>query len=477
VCLRTCLIADSGSLPRLGEAVQQGREQPPLPSAPDEQIGGDLLAHTGLQSVRPSRIGAALPDSGLRPAATAADHLAPSAPFVAGIESEGTIRTHDGECTSTNDSGPLSTNDEPRNSRHSSSGGDEEWFPTKEDAADFAQANPFIWPLTTDGSSIERPSCSISSSTTDEGDSPESSDALSDSDTAMDDQATEIRDVMSQLNEKRNSFVPHRTPPLPDGWSCHFDHERGLFYVDEWAPSGENKIFSLPPVAEKYPESPLPGGWRRIESPTGRIRWLHESGLVSNEHPGHSVCIRIGCISHDKCMRICGRFGSPNTGEVGDASSEFEIGKPPAWEHVGNNSRMSYDNFQLLDTTLECQLTSASWYQRPEPVPSSTIESAGADNDTLALGWQKRHDFLGRIYFVHLGSNGRTSVDPGWRKGTGIARNSELPAGWYQQHDERGRICFVEQSGAIEHQHYVDPSWKLQWKTFFAHRKLESSST
>ena len=476
VCLRTRLISDSDSPPRIGEAVLQGEEQPPLPSTPDEQIDGDLSADMVLRSKRQSRVGAALHDSRLPPAATTADHLVPSAPSVAGTESEGAVRTQDGKCTSTNDSDPLPTNDEPRNSSQGDRSLDEEWFPTRDDAATFAQASHSIWPLITDGSSIERASHSIWSSITGEGNSPESGDALSDSDSAVDDQAAEITAVIYRLNEKRNSFVPHRTPPLPDGWLCLLDYERGLLYVDEWAAPGENKVFSLPPVAEKYPESPLPGGWRRTEGPTGRIHWLHESGLASNEHPGHSDCIRIGCISHDKCMRIFGHFGNPSTSEVREASSEFETGKLPSWEHVGNNSRVPYDNFQLSDTTLACQLTSTCWYQRPRPVPSTTIESAGADDDKLPAGWQKRHDFLGRIYFVHPGSNRRTSIDPSWPTGTGIAHKSELPSGWYQQHDERGQICFVQQSGAMECQHWVDPSWKLQWKTFFAHCKLKSSS-
>jgi hypothetical protein len=479
VCLRTRLISDSVSPPRIGEAVPQGKEQLPLPSTPDEQIDGDLSAYMVLRSERRSQIGTALHNSRLSPAAITADRLVPSASSVAGTESEGAVRTQDSKCTSTNDSNPLPTNDEPQNSGQggkSSSGKDEEWFPTRDDAATFAQASHSIWPLITDGSSIERASHSVWSLITDEWNSPESGDALSDSDTAVDDQAAEITAVMSKLNEKRKSFVPHRTPPLPDGWLCLFDHERGLLYVDEWAAPGENKVFSLPPVAEKYPESPLPGGWRRTQGPTGRIRWLHESGLASNEHPGHSDCIRIGCISHDKCMRIFGHFGNQSTSEVQDASSEFETGKLPSWEHVGNNSRVPYDDFQLSDTTLACQLTSTSWYRRPGPVPDTTIESAGVDNDKLPPGWQKRHDFLGRIYFVHPGSNRRTPVDPCWPTGTGTAHKSELPSGWYQEHDERGQICFVQQSGATECRHWVDPSWKLQWKTFFAHRKLKGSS-
>jgi hypothetical protein len=115
----------------------------------------------------------------------------------------------DDKCTSTNDSDSLPTNDEPRNSRQgakSSSGKDDEWFPTRDDAATFAQASHSIWPLNTDGSSIERASDSIWSSIIDEGNSPESGDALSDSDTAVDDQAAEITAVISKLNEKRNSL-------------------------------------------------------------------------------------------------------------------------------------------------------------------------------------------------------------------------------------------------------------------------------
>lgn len=479
VCLPTSLISDSSRPPRIGEAVLQGKEELPLPSTPDEQIDGDLSAYMVLRSKRQSRIEAIFHGSRLPPAATTADHLVPSAPSVAGTESEGAVRTQDGKCTSTNDSDALPKNDEPRNSSQrdkSSSGKDEEWPSTRDDAATFARASNSIWPLITDGSSIEWASHSIWSSVTDEGNNPESGDALSDSDSAVDNQAAETTAVISKLNEKINSFVPHRTPPLPDGWLCLVDHGRRLLYVDEWAAPGENKVFSLPPVAERYPESPLPGGWRRTEGPTGRIHWLHESGLASNEHPGHSDCIRIGCISHDKCMRIIGHFGNPSTSEVREASSKFETGEPPSWEHVGNNSRVPYDNFRLFDTTLDCQLTSTCWYQRPRPVPGRAIESAAADNDKLPPGWQKRHDFLGQIYFVHPGSNRRTSIDPGWPTDTGIAHKSELPSGWYQQHDERGQICFVQQNGAMKCQHWVDPSWKLQWKTFFAHRRLKSSS-
>jgi hypothetical protein len=92
-------------------------------------------------------MGAALHDSRLPPAVTTTDHLVPSAPSAADTESEGAVRTQDGKCASTSDSDPLPTNDELQNSSQgdqSSSGNDQEWFPTKDEAATFAQASHSI---------------------------------------------------------------------------------------------------------------------------------------------------------------------------------------------------------------------------------------------------------------------------------------------------------------------------------------------
>src|ERR1700722_7753190 len=126
VCLCSRLISDSGSPPRIGEAVLQGTEQLPLPPTPDEQIDGDLSAYMVLRSERRSGMGAALHDSRLPPSVTTADHLVPSAPSAADTEREG---------ASTSDSDPLPTNDELQNSSQgdqSSSGNDQEWFPTRD---------------------------------------------------------------------------------------------------------------------------------------------------------------------------------------------------------------------------------------------------------------------------------------------------------------------------------------------------------
>jgi hypothetical protein len=388
-----------------------------------------------------------------------------SSPFDAGVGDEW-VRMRVGLWTSTKGK-DSSSKEEPGTTIEGgepSTGKDEGLFPTTSNTLTFVQDSNSIW-----------------SPITEEGNSPDSWDDVTDLDTAVEDEEAETSAVISKVKKKRYRAVPHdRTSTLPDGWFRRLDRESGSFYVDEGAAHCESKVFFLPPVAEKHPESPLPGGWRRIESASGRINWLHESGLVSYEHPGYSDCIRIGCVSHDKCMRIYGWFRNQRTSEGTDWRTDWQTvlknDKLASWEHVGNNSRILYDNFQLYDTTLVCQMTSTAWDERPKLVSSTSIDSPGGDNDGLPLGWQKRHDFLGQIYFVHHGSNTRTSVDPRWSRGTHLAHNAELPPGWRQHHDQLGHICFVENSRGLESQTWVDPSWKEQWKIFFSYRKHDGLS-
>jgi hypothetical protein len=320
-----------------------------------------------------------------------------------------------------------------------------------------------LFPTTSNTSTFVQDSNSIWSPVTDEGNGPDSWDEVTDLDTAVEDEEADTAAVIWKVMKKRYSAVPHgSTSALPDGWFRRLDRENGSYYIDEGAAHRESKIFFLPPVAEKHPESPLPGGWRRFESASRRIHWLHESGLVSYEHPGHSDCIQIGCVSHDKCMRIYGWFRNQRTSEGTDWRTVLKNDKLASWEHVGNNSRILYDNFQLYDTTLVCQMTSTAWDKGVKLDSPISIDSPGADNDRLPPGWQKRHDFLGQIYFVHHGSNARTSVDPRWSKGISLAHNAELPSGWTQHHDQLGHIRFVEDSRGLESLTSVDPSWKEQ---------------
>jgi hypothetical protein len=307
-----------------------------------------------------------------------------TSPLVAGTEHEEWLRTQYAQRTSKNGNECSPTNDEQW---ISTKAGDyspkkkEDWYPAMDDASDFAQSNHYI-----------------QSSITNEGNSPDSGDAVTDSDTAVGNQAAETTGVICKLKRKGYRAVPpHQTPQLPDGWIRHFDHVNGILYVDEGATHGEDRTFFLPPVPEKHSDSPLPGGWRRIETPSGRIHWLHKSGLVSHEHPGYSECIRIGCISHDKCMLIFGHFR--NQGSEGmDGRTEFETYELSSWEHLGNNSRVLYDSFQLYDRTFVCQMTSTSWHRRPRLVSPTSIFLTGQVDDGSPPGWQKRHDYIGHIF-------------------------------------------------------------------------------
>ena len=91
----------------------------------------------------------------------------------------------------------------------------------------------------------------------------------------------------------------------PVGWSClDLDNEGITWYTDELAECAKPAIFCLPPIAEECPNSPLPPGWTRVETTSGRISWRHESGILSFDHPGYSEHIAFGCEEHASCMRI-----------------------------------------------------------------------------------------------------------------------------------------------------------------------------
>jgi hypothetical protein len=76
----------------------------------------------------------------------------------------------------------------------------------------------------------------------------------------------------------------------PVGWSRqNFGDEGTTWYKDELAEYGEPVMFCLPPIAEECPNSPLPPGWTRVETTSGRISWRHETGILSVDHPGYRI--------------------------------------------------------------------------------------------------------------------------------------------------------------------------------------------
>jgi len=90
---------------------------------------------------------------------------------------------------------------------------------------------------------------------------------------------------------------------LPAGWSVRFEIDRRSPYSqrypkpifqDEFYHKTEERYkrrrkFGSPPIPERYPDDPLPPGWSRCESNTGRIfYWHQDSGLECYRHPAHN---------------------------------------------------------------------------------------------------------------------------------------------------------------------------------------------
>ena len=102
-----------------------------------------------------------------------------------------------------------------------------------------------------------------------------------------------INNVSSE-DQSGHQFDPlfHPDLALPMGWHRMLDPENRFFYVDMLAGKGNKKCFWQPPIPEQYPNAQPPLGWKRIQTVTGRLFWLHSSsGLKSYEYPGKSKFI------------------------------------------------------------------------------------------------------------------------------------------------------------------------------------------
>jgi hypothetical protein len=78
--------------------------------------------------------------------------------------------------------------------------------------------------------------------------------------------------------------LPSSSEKLPIGWSLRCSPTGKPYYIDHV----EQYLFYVPPVTvnEDDRERPLPPGWGRVETESGRIRWVHSAtGFVSHKHP------------------------------------------------------------------------------------------------------------------------------------------------------------------------------------------------
>lgn len=94
------------------------------------------------------------------------------------------------------------------------------------------------------------------------------------------------------LIEYRKTMVKERIPTiqyslskkLPDGWFLRTSPTGKAYYIDHF----ERYLFSVPPVIVNTDDisRALPPGWKRVETETGRVRWVHlATGFVSHKHP------------------------------------------------------------------------------------------------------------------------------------------------------------------------------------------------
>jgi hypothetical protein len=252
------------------------------------------------------------------------------------------------------------------------------------------------------------------------------------------------------------------------GWTSFNWRGYGTWHGDEWADADEWLSFPLPPTAEMYPNSPLPPGWTRVETPSGRIYWQHESSLFSYVHPGYSDYIAFGCDKHVTCMRICG-----HSLDNEDRALERK------WEYFDHDVRYRYGDFIICSGNLACQMTPESLVKRPRPKPKARVGTP-ADTGGTPPSWLQIHTLDGRICSVRCRTGNKTYVDPRWSSPGEFATNPtppkmarildewhyELPKDWEQHHDEEGRIYFTKSDGDAIVTTWVDPRWKDSWDKF-----------
>jgi len=260
----------------------------------------------------------------------------------------------------------------------------------------------------------------------------------------------------------------------PVGWSClDFDGDGITLYEDELAEYEELATFCLPPITEECPNSPLPPGWTRVESTSGRISWRHESGILSFDHPGYSEHIAFGCEEHASCMRI--HTHPFNFAAKGVLERRWVY----IWDAFSEDSVFEGYVPILCLSNIACQMTPESWVKRPRPVATSEKGAASTTAEPLR-GWFQVHTLEGRITFVKSFEGDDvafTYVDPRWSSQSKTAMDSgsakilyeweyELPRGWEQHHNQEGKIYFTKSEDGLLTETWIDPRWQDSWDKF-----------
>jgi hypothetical protein len=162
-------------------------------------------------------------------------------------------------------------------------------------------------------------------------------------------------------------------------------------------------------LSSSLANSPLPPGWTRVETTSGRISWRCEIGILSFDHPGYSEYIAFGCEEHASCMWI--RIHPVNFPTQG----MFERGWVCVWDDVLEDSiPEDYTTISLCVSNLACQMTPKSWVKRPRPVTTPEKDIANTTAEPLRR-WFQIYTLEGRVVFAKSPKgDGITYVDPRW---------------------------------------------------------------
>ncbi|XP_030221949.1 itchy E3 ubiquitin protein ligase b isoform X1 [Gadus morhua] len=181
------------------------------------------------------------------------------------------------------------------------------------------------------------------------------------------------------------------TGPLPPGWEQRVDLNGRLYFVDHV----EKR------TTWERPE-PLPSGWERRVDPMGRVYFV-------------------------------------------DHITRTTTWQRPTMETVRNYEQWQHQRSQLQGAM---QQFNQRFIYGQDQVPAAQSDPL----DSLPLGWEKRTDSTGRVYFVHHQTRTTQWEDP---RTQGLLNEKPLPEGWEMRFTVDGIPYFVDHNRRATT--YIDP--------------------
>ncbi|XP_067360841.1 itchy E3 ubiquitin protein ligase a isoform X2 [Channa argus] len=191
------------------------------------------------------------------------------------------------------------------------------------------------------------------------------------------------------------STVALRIPPLPPGWEQRVDHNRRVYYVDHIE---KRTTWDRP--------DPLPTGWERRVDPMGRVYYVdHITRTTTWQRP-----------------------------------TQESVRNYEEWQHQRSQLQGAMQQFnQRFIYGLQDQLAATA---------NKEFDPLGP----LPLGWEKRTDTNGRVYFVHHPTRTTQWEDP---RTQGLLNDKPLPEGWEMRFTVDGIPYFVDHNRRTTT--YIDP--------------------